>query len=167
VAGVVDLPKGFEVAPILQYGSARPYDLTNSSNTLNTGGGTAVGIVVPTNDPKNWFAFAGNNSGAQNCFYGLGGSAASCTIAKYDPLRGDPFFQLDTRLAKTIKIRERANVQIIAEAFNLTNRANYGNNFGRSIGSASRFGHPAGFIAPSSTIIPRSTWGELGARFTF
>ena len=167
VAGVVDLPKGFEIAPILQYGSARPFDLTNSSNTLNTGGGTAIGIVVPTSDPKNYFAFAGDNAGAQNCFYGLGGSAGGCTISKYDPLRGDPFFQLDTRLAKDIKFHERADLQLIAEAFNLTNRANYGNNFGASIGSATTFNHPVGFIGPSSTIIPRATWGELGFRFTF
>jgi outer membrane receptor protein involved in Fe transport len=166
VAGVVNLPLGFEIAPILQYGSARPFDLTNSSNTLNTGGGTAVGVVVPTSDPKNYFAFAGNNTGAQDCFYGIN-ATASCTIAKYDPLRGDPFFQLDTRLAKNFKIRERANVQVIAEAFNLTNRANYGNNFGNSIASASTFNHPVGFIGPSSVIIPRATWGELGARFTF
>ena len=40
VAGVVDLPKGFELAPILQYGSARPWQPTNGTNTLNTGGGT-------------------------------------------------------------------------------------------------------------------------------
>ena len=166
IAGVVDLPKGFEIAPIMQYGSARPFDLTNSSNTLNTGGGTGTGVVVPTMDPTNWFAYAGDNTDAQNCFYGLG-QAASCTIAKYDPLRGDPFFQLDTRLAKDFKIKERSNIQIIAEAFNLTNRANYGNNFGHSIGSATTFNHPVGFIAPSSTIIPRSTWGELGFRFTF
>jgi hypothetical protein len=58
-------------------------------------------------------------------------------------------------------------VQLIAEAFNLTNRANYGNNFNNSIGSATKFNHPAGFIAPSSTIIPRATWGELGFRFSF
>jgi hypothetical protein len=176
VAGVVDLPKGFEIAPILQYGSARPYDLTNSANTLNTGGGTATAVVVPTSNTKDYFAFSKHNgyatvtaadTAAQNCFYGLNGAAANCTIAKRDPLRGDPFFQLDTRLAKNIKIRERANVQIIAEAFNLTNRANYGNNFGNSIASYTTFGHPAGFIAPSSTIIPRATWGELGARFTF
>jgi hypothetical protein len=167
VAGVVDLPKGFQIAPIVQYGSARPFDLTNSSNTLNTGGGTGVGVVVPTSDPKNYFAFAGDNTGAQNCFYGLNGVAASCTIAPYDPLRGDPFFQLDTRLSKDIKIHDRANIQLIAEAFNLTNRANYGNNFGHSIGSATTFNHPVGFISPSSTIIPRSTWGELGFRFTF
>lgn len=167
LAGVVTLPKGFEVAPIVQYGSARPFDLTNSSNTLNTGGGTAVGVVVPKSDPKNYFAFAGNNTGAQNCFYGLNGATASCTIAPYDPLRGDPFFQMDTRLAKNIRFRERANLQIIAEAFNLTNRANYGNNFGHSIGSKTTFDHPVGFIGPTSVIIPRATWGELGFRFSF
>lgn len=166
VAGVVDLPKGFEFAPILQFGTARPYDLTNSSNTLNTGGGTGVGVVVPTSDPKNYFAFAGDNTDAQNCFYGLG-TAASCTLVPYDNQRGDPFFQLDTRLSKAFKFGDRANVQIIAQAFNLTDHANYGNNFGHSIGSQGTFGHPVGFIAPSSVIVPRATWGELGARFTF
>jgi len=167
VAGVVNLPKNFEIAPILQYGSARPFDLTNSSNTLNTGGGTGVGVVVPTSDPTNYFAFAGDNTDAQNCFYGINGASASCTIAKYDPLRGDQFFQLDTRLAWNLKIKERSNLQLVAQAFNLTNHANYGNNFGHSIGSAATFDHPVGFISPSSTIIPRSTWGELGFRFSF
>ena len=167
VGGVVDLPKGFSIAPIMQYGSARPFDLTNSSNTLNTGGGTAIGVVVPKSNPKDYFAFAGNNPGAQDCFYGLGGSTADCTISKYDPLRGDPFFQLDTRLAKKFKFGERSSVELIAQAFNLTNRANYGNNFGRSIGSATHFDKPVGFLAPSSTIIPRATWGEMGAKFTF
>ena len=166
VAGVVDLPKGFQISPILQYGSARPFDLTNSSNTLNTGGGTGVGVVVPTSDPTNYTAFAGDNAGAQNCFYGLNNVAASCTIAKYDPLRGDPFFQLDARLGKDIKFGDKASLQLIAEAFDLTNRANYGNNFQGSIASAS-FNKPVGFLAPSSVIIPRATWGELGFRFTF
>ena len=40
-----------QVAPILQFGSPRPYPLTNSSNTLNTGGGTAIAVVVPTSNP--------------------------------------------------------------------------------------------------------------------
>jgi hypothetical protein len=71
------------------------------------------------------------------------------------------------RLAKNIKIRERMNLQLVAQAFNLTNRANYGNDFGNNIAAPSQFGHPAGFINPSSTIIPTSVWGELGVRFTF
>jgi outer membrane receptor protein involved in Fe transport len=167
VAGVIDLPKGFEIAPILQYGSARPFDLTNASNTLNTGGGTAVGVVVPTADPKNYFAYATDNTSAQNCFYGINGVSASCTIAKYDPLRGDPFFELDTRLGKTFKFGEKASVQLIAEAFNLTNRANYGNSFGNSIADSTHFDKPENFISPSSVIIPRATWGELGFKVTF
>jgi outer membrane receptor protein involved in Fe transport len=171
VSGIVDLPKGFQLAPILQFGSARPYNLTNSSNTLNTGGGTGTAVVVPTNNPTNYLAFAGNNAAAQNCFYGINGATQGCTIAKYDPLRGDPFFELDMRLAKNIKFGERMNLQLLAQAFNLTNRANYGNNFGPSatatIATAATFGHPQGFIAPASTIIPHAVWGELGVRFTF
>jgi Carboxypeptidase regulatory-like domain/TonB dependent receptor len=163
LSGIIDLPMGFQLAPIMQYGSARPYNLTNSTNTINAGGGTALAVVVPNNDPTNWFAFAGNDVGAQNCYY----VSKQCTFAKYDPLRGDPFFQLDMRLAKNIRLREGMNLQLIAQAFNLTNRANYGNNFGNNIASASTFAHPTGFINPSSTFTPRSIWSEFGVHFTF
>ena len=167
MSGLWDLPWHMQLAPILQFGSARPYNLTNSGNTLNTGGGSALAVVVPTNDPTNYLAFSGNNAGAQNCFYGINGVAQGCTIAKYDPLRGDPTFEMDMRLAKNIKLGERMNLQIVAQAFNLTNRANYGNDFNGNIASPSTFGHPAGFIAPNSTIIPRSLWSEFGFRLTF
>jgi Carboxypeptidase regulatory-like domain/TonB dependent receptor-like, beta-barrel len=168
VSGIFDLPRGFQLAPIMQFGSARPYDVINSSNTLNTGGGTYIyPVVVPTNAPTNWFAFAGDNTGAQNCFYGLNGVSQACTIAKYDPLRGEPFFQLDLRLSKNIKFGERMNLQLVAQAFNLTNRANYGNDFNNNIASSDTFAHPGGFINPAATTIPRSLWGELGVRFTF
>jgi hypothetical protein len=166
ISGIWELPWGLQLSPILQYGSARPYDVTNSSNTINVGGGSAVGVIVPAGDPTNFFAFAGNNAAAQDCYYGLTGPAA-CTFAKYDPLRGDPFFQLDLRLAKNIKIGDRLNIQLIGQAFNLTNRANYGNNYNNSIGDAASFGHPGGFINPSATTIPRSLWGEFGVRLTF
>jgi hypothetical protein len=153
----------FQFAPILQFGSARPYQLSNSSNTLDTGGGTASAVVVPASDPTNYFAFAGNNAGAQNSYY----ETHTCIISKFAPLRGDAFFQLDLRLAKNIKLGEKMNLQLVGQAFNLTNRANYGNNFGGNIGAPGSFGHPIGFINPSSTNTPRSLWGEFGARFTF
>ncbi len=176
ISGIVELPWKFQLSPILQFGSARPYNLTNSANALNTGGGTTNAVVVPKNNPTDFLAFSPDNYGgdpvaasaaAQNCFYGLNGSAADCTIAKFDPLRGDPFFQLDMRLAKNIKIGEHLNVEIMAQAFNLTNRANYGNNFGNSIASSATFGHPVGFINPSSTITPKSLWSEFGVRLSF
>jgi hypothetical protein len=165
VSGLVELPKGFEFAPILQYGSARPYNLFNglADNTLNTGGGTTTAVVVPKSNPRDWFAFAGNDVGAQNCFY----LTNNCTISKFDPLRGNPVFELDAKLAKNFKIGERLNVQIIAQAFNLTNRANYGNNFGNNISSPNTFGHPIGFFAPTATFIPRSLWSEFGVHFSF
>jgi len=163
ISGLVELPKGFEFAPILQYGSARPYNLTNSTNSLNTGGGSVNAVVVPTSDPTNYFAYAGNDVGAQDCFY----LTTNCTIAKYDPLRGDPFFELDAKLAKNIKIREGMNLQLVAQAFNLTNRANYGNDFGHNIASQATFGHPIGFINPNASFIPRALWSEFGVHFTF
>jgi hypothetical protein len=198
VSGIVDLPKGFQLSPIMQFGSARPYRLTNSYNALNTGGGTFNAVFVPTNaitdylygtnyinafvpayctanpsDPKctaNGTAQAQLN--LQNCFYGtcaqqLGVPLSPLTIAKYDPLRGDPFFELDMRLAKNIKFGDRMNLQLMAQAFNLTNRANYGNNFGLNVADPTTFGHPVGFLNPASTIIPHALWGELGVRFTF
>ena len=163
VSGLFELPKGFQFAPILQFGSARPYAVTNSTNALNTGGGTALAVVVPKSDPRNWFAFAGNDVGAQNCYY----LTADCTLAKYDPLRGDAFFELDVKFAKNIKLGEKMNIQLVAQAFNLTNRANYGNNFGGNIADATSFGKPIGYIAPAATFIPRSVWGEFGVHFTF
>lgn len=167
VSGIIDLPKGIQLAPILQYGSARPYNPYNSSATLGTGSGLLYAVVVPNNAPTNYFAYAGNNTGAQNCFYGLNGVSKSCTIAQYDPLRGQPFFELDLRLTKNIKLGERMNLQLVGQAFNLTNRANYGNNFYNNIADQTTFGHPQGFMNPSATTIPRSLWAEFGAHFSF
>jgi len=163
VSGLVQLPKGFEFAPILQFGTARPYNLTNSSNTINAGGGTTNAVVVQKSAPTDYFAFAGDDVSAQNCYY----LTSDCTIAKFDPVRGDPFFELDLKFAKNIKLGEKMNIQLVAQAFNLTNRANYGNNFGGSIADPGSFGKPIGFIAPTATFIPRSVWSEFGVHFTF
>jgi hypothetical protein len=163
VSGIVEMPWGLQFSPILIFGSARPYNAVSSSNTLSTGGGTQNAVVVPIDDPTNYLAFSGNSAGARNCFY----FTQQCTIAKFDSLRGDAFFQMDARLAKNFKIGEKMNLQLHAQAFNLTNRANYGNNFHNDIADAASFGAPAGFINPSSTYTPRSLTGEFGFRFSF
>ncbi len=162
-SGIFDLTHGFEFAPIVQFGTARPYNVTNSDNTLNTGGGTAIAVVVPNSDITNYLAFSGNDAGAQYCFY----VTHQCTIAKYDPLRGNSFFQLDARLAKNLKLGEKVNLQLVAQAFDLTNRANYGNNFGGDISNTNGFGKPANFINPTATNTPRSLTGEFGFHLSF
>jgi hypothetical protein len=73
---------------------------------------------------------------------------------------------MDARVAKNIKLGEARNLQLMFQAFNLTNHANYGNDFGTVVDSPS-FRNPIGFINPTSTLLPRSFTGEFGARFTF
>ena len=190
-SGIVSLPWGLQFSPIMQVGSARPYDIAPSYDATNRGSGSARGVIVPNSDPKNYtyvntfiaqqqaiyvpmFIAAGASaSDAQgyaltvakddlrHCYF-----AGQCTLAKYDPLRGQPFFQLDTRLTKVVKLGEHRSLQFIAQAFNLTNRANYGNNYTGNI-SSGNFGKPLGFINPTATNLPRALYGEFGVHFTF
>jgi outer membrane receptor protein involved in Fe transport len=157
------LPWGIEVSPILQAGSARPYLADAGTNELNLGGGSSgAAMVVPNGQPTNFTAFNGNKLGAVQCYYG-----GNCQVVPYNSLRGNPYFNLDSRLAKNLKLGEGRNLQLIFQAFNLTNHANYGNNFGTSSNDPTTFRKAIGFINPTSTYLPRSFTGEFGARFTF
>ncbi len=166
VAGVVNLPWGMEVAPILQAGSARPYLVQSSFNELNLSGGSSAGaVIVPNSDPTNLTAMAGTSGAAKlaavQCYY-----SGNCHVVPYNSLRGDPYVNVDMRLAKNIKLGEGRNLQLAFQAFNLFNHPNYGNNFDNIVQS-STFSRPVGFINPTSTTLPRSFQGEFGVRFTF
>src|SRR5207245_683498 len=91
VSGLVDLPKGFQFAPILQFGTARPYNLTNSYNTINAGGGTAAAVVVPNNDLKNYTY----GTDYINQYV----AAAIAADALYAPANRDPTIQADATAA--------------------------------------------------------------------
>jgi hypothetical protein len=166
IAGTVHLPWGMEASPILQAGSARPYLVTSSFNELNlTGGSSAGALIVPNSDPTNLTAMAGTTGAAKlaavKCYY-----SGNCHLVPYNSLRGDPYFNVDARLAKNIKLGEHRNLQLAFQAFNLFNHANYGNNFDNVV-QDSTFSRPIGFINPTSTYLPRAFTGEFGARFTF
>jgi hypothetical protein len=148
IAATTHLPWGLEVSPILQAGSARPYNAIAQSNQLSLGGGSAAGALL---------APGCTEQGYYN---------RTCGLNPIFNLRGDPYFDVDARLAKNIKVSEGRNLQLIFQGFNLTNRANYGNNFDGTVGLPT-FGHPIGFINPTSSLLPRAFTGEFGARFTF
>jgi len=196
VAGTAHLPWGLEASPILQAGSARPFLPASGTNMLNLGGGSAAGALVVTNAaPKNLLSgtqltpvidSVSNVSSivlaSAKCYY-----SGSCQLAAYSGLRGDPFFNMDARLAKNIKMCESRNLQLIFQAFNLFNHANYGNDFGFTTNEFSNvadtarcptckkqistpdttFSNAIGFINPSSSLLPRAFTAEFGARFTF
>jgi len=175
LAGIVKLPWGMEFAPILQFGSARPYNPTAPFNMLNLSGGSAAGALIVTNaNPADLLSATKLTPLVDSvtlkpslgladavCYY-----SGNCHVVPFNSLRGDPYFNVDTRVAKNIKLGEHRNLQLAFQAFNLTNHANYGNNFGLTIGDPS-FGHPIGFVNPNSTALARAFTGEFGARFSF
>lgn len=169
VAGTAHLPWGMDFSPILQAGSSRPFNPIAGNNMLNLGGGSDAGALIVTNsNPSNLNSAAqlpvpvGSTLKVQEakCYY-----SGNCHLAPYNSLRGDPYFNMDARIAKNIKLGEHRNLQLAFQAFNLFNHANYGNDFFNTIGS--NFNQPSDFINPTSTTLPRSFQGEFGARFSF
>jgi hypothetical protein len=93
-------------------------------------------------------------------------AAATCEQVPYDNLRGEDFFQLDARFGRFFTFHEKYKLAVYFQAFDMTNRANFGTSYGTNIRS-STFETPTNFIAASSAIIPKSFTGEFGARFSF
>ncbi|MBZ5521530.1 MAG: TonB-dependent receptor [Acidobacteriia bacterium] len=148
ISGVWNLPWGMSFAPIVQAGSARPYNEISPGNDLGMGGGSAAGALL-----------------APGCTL-QGYYSRTCGLNPINNKRGDPYFNVDTRLAKNLKLGEHRNLQLAFQAFNLFNHANYGNNFDGTVGDAT-FGKAVGFINPTSTVAPRAFTAEFGARFSF
>jgi outer membrane receptor protein involved in Fe transport len=158
VSGIANLPFGIQFAPILQFGSARPYNVTSATDTLGFGTGLDNRqVLVANNDPNTYLT----GSAARACYF-----AGQCHLVPYNSRRGSPYFELDTKLSKNFKLGETRNLEIIAQAFNLTDRANYGNDYESVVGNPN-FGKPVGFINPTSTTQARSLVGEFGFRFSF
>jgi hypothetical protein len=163
LSGLVQLPWGIQFAPIMQLASARPYNPVQGVDYFGFGtSGTGEQAVLLKSSPNNFQGTAAYSAAqVQQCL-----TAGNCFISNYDAARGTPFFQLDMRISKTVKIRERMRLEFFFQAFNATNRANFGGNYSNNIRSAS-FGTPQGFVAASSVVIPQFFAGEAGFTFRF
>ncbi len=164
LSGVVDLPWGIKVSPIVQLASARPYTaLQGITDVLGQGSGVGATHAVLLKGQENNLRATKDYTAAQlrDCL-----NSGNCVQAGLGGVRGQTFFQFDARFGKTIKFGERRTLDLFFQAFDLTNRANFGQNYVTNIRSDA-FGTPNGFLAPASTIVPRSFWGEFGATFRF
>jgi hypothetical protein len=173
MGSVFNLPKGFQIAPIVQLESARAYTAFYDTDVLGQGGGRgnthAVVFNTSPSDLMATFTAFGNPTGAtsasavkfRDCL-----RSGQCSFASFDNLRGQPFFQLDARITKNFKIKERYNIAAFIQFFDLTNRANFGNNFSGNIRTSS-FQTPIAFITPSGVTLPHAFAAEIGARFSF
>ncbi len=162
-SGVFDLPAGFQLAPIIQAASARPYNTVEGIDVFGYGARVSQAhAIVLTSQPNNLTATAGWTAAQlRSCL-----AAGQCRELSYNALRGQPFFQMDLRVAKNFRFSDRYNLRLIFQSFDLTNRANFGNNYDGNIRS-STFGQPIGYITPSGVIVPKSFRAEFGAEFSF
>lgn len=169
--GVFDLPWGFEASPFVQLSSPRPYNVSNGiSNFFGYGSGvSAAHAIVPVNNPTDYTTFNlaayPTSSAAQTAMQACL-SSGQCIEAPFDAARGQMFFQMDARLTKSIRIREHGTLNLLFQGFDITNRANFGNNFGTNPRAAG-FAQPTGFIAASSVIVPKAFRGEFGVEYRF
>jgi hypothetical protein len=182
-AGTVSLPWHFEISPIFSVGSARPLSIVESTADLwQVGSGRsnphAAIFSGAKETPQAYVDYAVASKAAvaadltkkttaasyyRNCL-----TSGACREVAYDSYHGQTFLQLDARFANTITIHDRYAITLFYQAFNMTNRANYGPNYDVNVANyASSFLKPLGFINPSSTVVPRSFTGEFGARFSF
>jgi len=162
-SGIYKLPLGFEVAPILQMATARPYDGNEGFDIYGVGSGRGnAPIIVPSGNLKDFTAYANADTATiAACL-----SNNSCQRLHYDSFKGKPFIQLDLRTSKEFSFRDKLKATIFFQAFDVNDRSNFGGNYDGDVQNSS-FQKPLGFITPSGTIIPHSFTGEFGAQIEF
>jgi hypothetical protein len=133
--GVFDIPWGLQLSPVMQIASARPYNLTAGVDT--------------------------NADGTSNDHYI---NPATGQEVSFNSARGDATFLVDMRATKYFGFGKGGNrkIGIFLEAFNLTNKANFGAAYGGNARAAT-FETPTGYIP--SIGYPRQA--QLGMRFLF
>jgi hypothetical protein len=159
-SGVFDLPYGFELAPILQAASARPYPFL-------------AGIDL-NGDGRSDLDRACNGSTLSQPIVTVG-----CQQLPINTLRGGVFpdgstasgrfFETDLRVTRTFSFGDRYKAMGYAEFYNLFNNENFGNNF-QAKATAANFAQPTGFLGRggygNTAIVPSFT-AQLGVRFTW
>ncbi len=179
-SAVLELPLNFQIAPILQYASARPYSL-NTGFDIDGDGLATVDRLCATTDPAAVFAVRGNAT-AIRALNPLG-----CTQAQVNGQRGgfvvNPdgsisevsgrYFNIDLRVTKTFNLGDRARFRVYADLYNVFNTDNlyFGSNGRLGLSNATATGtfqqasslYGPGFGPP----VGRPFTAVFGARFDF
>jgi hypothetical protein len=162
-SGIFQLPWGVDFAPIMVVGSARPYNSTQGFDVFGFGARVSrAHAFVLTSNPGDLTATKDYTTAQLlSCQ-----TAGTCFQLPFDSLRGQPYFDLDVRVGKSIRWRDRYNLQLFFQGFDLTNRANFGSSYTGNIQSSS-FAQPNGYITPDGVIVPKSFRAEFGFQFSF
>ncbi len=147
ITGQVVLPGDVHVAGIVQLRSAAPFNVVSGRDTNNDGRSGDR----PDPDPNGPFPTNGNTANGR---FSIPANRPG-TLSR-NAFRGPDFRRLDVRISKVLPFGRR-RLEVIAEAFNATNRVNYGS-FTSSIQSAF-------FGRPQSAQDPRQV--QIGLRIDF
>ena len=144
LSGIFDLPMGFQIAPIFQVASARPYSIFPSCGCdINKDGVTNDrDSVDPQHDDQHHLPLNDH--------------------------RGDNFSQLNVRVSKFFKWGETKKLGLFFEAFNVFNTGNFGNQFQNTTDTPD-FGKPVNFFGATGFSEPIGIpfQAQLGVRFSF
>lgn len=143
LSGVFDLPWAFQVSPILQLSSARPYSIFPEGGLFDI-----------------------NRDGVTNDRDSRDGDDQNHLPPNTE--RGDNFAQVNIRVSKFFNFTESMKLGLFFEAFNVFNTGNFGNAFdgtrgNPTFGKAINFFGATGFSEPIG--IPFQA--QFGARFSF
>jgi hypothetical protein len=137
---------GFQLSGLLQYYSSLPFNITSGVTTVQGTAGRPLANGTPsstTTPPDVRSAvFIGRNTGT-----------------------GPDFFSLGARVGRSIRVKGRTSIELLAEGFNLTNRQN-------NVGINGNFGAGAYPMNPSATfgqvtVVGDSRSFQLAVRMKF
>ena len=143
ISGIFDLPWDFQIAPIFQVASARPFSILPTCGVcdINRDG---VSVDRQPRDGNDQHPLPLNSE------------------------RGDSFNQLNVRVSKFFNFGESMKLGLFFEAFNVFNTANFGREFQNVTGTPD-FGRPINFFGATGFSEPLGIpfQAQLGVRFSF
>ena len=177
-SGVFEVGWGFQVSPIVQFATARPYSLATGVD-IDGDGLVMIDRICQNTSIASVFAARGDSAAVQNLnprgcrqldvnsqrngfIVGTGGAIEE---------RDGKFINVDVRLSKGFNITEDVRIRGYVDLYNLFNRENlsYSNRFGLSTAtSASQFMQPFSLYGPGfGPPVGRPFTMQLGARIDF
>ena len=178
LSGVFDLPYGFQLAPIAQLASSRPFSANTGLDIDGDGLATNDRLCAGV-DPAAVFAVRGDSAAIRAL------NPRGCTQADVNGLRsgffvdpegvirrrGGRFFNVDVRAAKTFRFSENLRLQAYIDLYNVFNVENLSlaSRLAQSTATAQgSFLQPVSLYGPGfGPPVGRPLTAQLGARFTF
>jgi hypothetical protein len=171
ISAVVELPYGFQTSLIAVYASRGPFnarvgstiDLNGDGTTNDTLPGLPINSLNRGTSRTEFLRLVGNYNATMVGKTDANGNTISALVVPADFRFGDDFQSEDVRITKTIRIRERYQIQGFLEVFNLFNISNLGG-YGTTLNNS--FGRPSNRAGQNfGTGGPRAF--QFGGRFSF